>query len=119
MELMLAWRSGQVVGRIAAIDDRLHRETHGDNIAMFGFFESADGEAARALLSAVEAWATARGRPAGRGPISPSLNEMCGLLVDGFDTDAMLLMPHNPPEYRAQIGAAGHTQAQVLLEWLR
>ena len=42
-----------------------------------------------------------------RGPISPSLNEMCGLLIDGFDTDPMLLMPHNPPEYGAQIEAAG------------
>ena len=43
VELMLAWRGTEVVGRIAAIDDRLHRETHGDNLAMFGFFEAADG----------------------------------------------------------------------------
>src|SRR5260370_20820944 len=51
VELMLAWRGDRVVGRIAAIDDRLHRETHGDNVAMFGFFQAADGEAARALPS--------------------------------------------------------------------
>jgi hypothetical protein len=57
VELMLAWRGDRVVGRIAAIDDRLHRETHRDNVAMFGFFEAADGDAARALLAAVEAWA--------------------------------------------------------------
>src|SRR5471030_1414020 len=43
--LLLAWRDGVVAGRIAAIDDRLHLEAHGDNVAMFGFFEAADAEA--------------------------------------------------------------------------
>jgi GNAT superfamily N-acetyltransferase len=117
--LMLAWRGGAVVGRIAAIDDQLHRETHGDNLALFGFFEAADGEAAAALLAAVETWAKARGRVAVRGPISPSMNEMCGLLVDGFDTDPMLLMPHNPPEYGAMIEAAGYAKVKDLFAWLQ
>src|SRR5919201_3975745 len=57
VELMLAWRGRGVVGRIAAIDDRLHNEHHADNVAMFGFFEAADVEAARSLLEAVEEWA--------------------------------------------------------------
>jgi hypothetical protein len=118
VELMLAWRGGAVVGRIAAIDDRLHRETHGENLAMFGFFEAEDGDAARALLAAVERWATARGRERVRGPISPSLNEMCGLLIDGFGTDPMLLMPHNPPEYGAHIESAGYAKVKDLFAWL-
>jgi hypothetical protein len=116
--LMLAWRGGRVVGRIAGIDDRLHLEAHGDNAAMFGFFEAADGDVARALLAAVETWARMRGRATVRGPISPSLNEMCGLLIDGFDTDPMLLMPHNPPEYGSQIEAAGYAKAKDLFAWL-
>src|SRR5262245_9880893 len=86
VERLLAWRDGRVAGRIAAIDDRLHLAAHSDNAAMFGFFEADDAEAARALLGAVEAWATRRGRSAVRGPINPSLNESAGLLVDGFDT---------------------------------
>ena len=57
VELLLACRGDRVVGRIAAIDDRLHGETHHDNAAMFGFFEAADGDAAAALLAAVERWA--------------------------------------------------------------
>jgi hypothetical protein len=118
VELMLAWRGDRVVGRIAAIDDRLHRETHADNVAMFGFFEAADGDVARALLSAVERWAGARGRTHVRGPISPSLNEMCGVLIEGFDTDPMLLMPHNPPEYGAQIEAAGYAKVKDLFAWM-
>jgi GNAT superfamily N-acetyltransferase len=118
VQLLLAWRGDQVVGRIAAIDDRLHQEAHGDNVAMFGFFEAADGDVARALLAAVESWAKARGRARVRGPISPSLNETCGLLVDGFDTDPMLLMPHNPPEYAAQIESAGYAKVKDLFAWI-
>ena len=69
-------------------------------------------EAAAALLAAVETWAKARGRAHVRGPISPSLNDTCGLLIDGFDTDSMLLMPHNPPEYAGFIESAGYRQGQ-------
>ena len=35
-----------------------------------------------------------------------------GLLVDGFDTDPMLMMPHNPPEYAAQIESAGYREGE-------
>ena len=118
IELMLAWRGDRVAGRIAAIDDRLHRETHQDNTVLFGFFEAEDADAAAALLNAVEAWAAARGRAHVRGPISPSMNDMCGLLIDGFDTDPMLLMPHNPPEYAAFIERAGYRKVKDLYAWL-
>jgi GNAT superfamily N-acetyltransferase len=120
VELFLARRpdDGRIVGRIAAIDDRLHEQTHHDQTAMFGFFEAEDAEAARALLAAVETWASARGRRRVRGPINPSLNESCGLLVDGFDTDPMLLMPHNPAEYAAFIESAGYGKVKDLYAWL-
>jgi hypothetical protein len=85
---------------------------------MFGFFEAADADAARALLGAVEAWAQSRGRARVRGPINPSLNESAGLLIDGFDTDPMLMMPHNPREYATHIEAAGYTKAKDLYAWL-
>jgi GNAT superfamily N-acetyltransferase len=118
VELLLAWRGGAVVGRIAAIDDALHRRAHDDNVAMFGFFEAADQPAADALLAAAEAWARQRGRAYLRGPINPSLNESAGLLVDGFDSDPMLLMPHNPPEYAAYIEASGYRKIKDLFAWL-
>jgi hypothetical protein len=118
VELFLAWRKSRVVGRIAAIDDRLHQETHGDNVGMFGFFEAEDREASTALLGAAEAWTRARGRALLRGPISPSQNDTTGLLVDGFDTDPMLMMPHNPPEYATFIESAGYGKVKDLYAWL-
>jgi hypothetical protein len=118
VELFLATRGRRVVGRIAAIDDRLHNETHPDNLAAFGFFEADDPEVAKALLGHVEAWARLRGRSIVRGPLNPSLNESAGLLVDGFDTDSMILMPHNPPEYAQYIERAGYHKVKDLYAWL-
>jgi len=116
--LFLAWRGDRVAGRIAAIDDRLHLETHCDNTAMFGFFEADDATTAASLLETAEAWARARGRGCLRGPINPSLNDHAGLLIDGFDTDPMILMPHNPREYAAFIEAAGYQKAKDLYAWI-
>ncbi|HKB09656.1 MAG TPA: hypothetical protein VKD69_03340 [Vicinamibacterales bacterium] len=118
VELLLAWRGNRVVGRIAAIDDRLHLETHRDNVAMFGFFEAADQAAAAALLTAAEDRARARGRSALRGPINPSLHESGGLLIDGFDSDPVLMMPHNPPEYASLIERSGYCKVKDLFAWI-
>jgi hypothetical protein len=85
---------------------------------MFGFYEAADEAASAALLHAVEQWAAARGRALVRGPLNPSLNESAGLLIDGFDTDPMLLMPHNPPEYPRFVEAAGYRKIKDLFAWL-
>jgi GNAT superfamily N-acetyltransferase len=118
VQLLLAFRDGRIVGRIAAIDDHLHNQTHRDNLAAFGFFEAEDADAGRALLASVETWAGERGRSAVRGPLNPSLNESAGLLIQGFDTDPMLLMPHNPPEYAAFIERAGYAKVKDLYAWL-
>ena len=118
VELFIAMRDGRVAGRVAAIDDRLHNSTHRDNIAMFGLFEADDAETSRALLGGAESWAAGRGRSAIRGPINPSMNDNCGLLVEGFDTRPMLLMPHNPPEYAAFIEACGYAKAKDLFAWI-
>ena len=118
VQLFLAHRNGHIVGRVAAIDDRLHNETHGDNIAAFGFFEAEDAAASSALLAQVEAWARAKGRAAVRGPLNPSLNESAGLLIDGFDTDPMLMMPRNPREYAAFIESAGYGKVKDLYAWI-
>ncbi len=118
VQLLLARREGRVVGRIAGIDDRLHRERYNDNLAMFGFFEAEDALVAHALLDAVGGWAHGRGRTLVRGPVNPSLNESAGLLVDGFDSDPMLLMPHTPPEYGGFIESCGYTKVKDLFAWI-
>jgi len=114
-EYFLAELDGRVVGRIAAIVNRLHNEIHGDRVAFFGFFESVDDlRVARSLLEAAGDWVRARGFTALRGPASLSTNDECGLLVDGFDTPPTLMMAHNPPYYERLLLAAGFEPSKDL-----
>lgn len=117
MERFLAWRGNQCVGRIAAIDNRRHNEVQRDNIAFFGFFEAEDAIAGSALLAAAEQWARDRGRDALRGPASPSMNDVCGMLVEGFDGPPLLMMPYNPTTYPTWVEQSGYAKAKDLYAW--
>jgi GNAT superfamily N-acetyltransferase len=115
VEYFIAERDGEVVGRIAAISNRLHNETHQDRVGFFGFFESIDDQAvADALFGAATDWCRALGHDVLRGPASFSVNDECGLLVDGFSTPPALLMPHNPRYYIGLVERAGFTKAKDL-----
>jgi GNAT superfamily N-acetyltransferase len=114
-EYFLAERDGRVVGRIAAIHNRLHNETHGDRVGFFGFFEAENDQAiADALLDRASEWIRARGLDVLRGPASFSVNDECGLLVDGFESPPTLMMPHNPRYYVDLIERAGFATAKNL-----
>jgi GNAT superfamily N-acetyltransferase len=119
-EYFLARREDRVVGRIAAIHNRLHNEFHADRTGFFGFFETVNDPAvAAALLDAAEAWLAPRGLDVMRGPASFSTNDEAGLLVDGFDTPPVVMMPHNPPHYATLIEGAGFRKAKDLLAYQR
>jgi hypothetical protein len=118
--LFIARRNGKLVGRVAAIENRAHNETHQDRVGFFGFFESVnDQEVAAALLSAGDRWLRARGLTSARGPMNPSTNHECGLLVDGFDEHPQFLTPWNPPYYESILRAVGMASERDLLGyWL-
>ncbi len=110
----MAERGGEVVGRIAAISNRLHNEVHEDRVGFFGFFESIDDQSvADALFAAAADWCRQRGHDVLRGPASFSVNDECGLLVDGFETPPTLMMPHNPRYYVRLVERAGFTKARI------
>ncbi|HZE75228.1 MAG TPA: hypothetical protein VE091_07965 [Gemmatimonadales bacterium] len=114
-EYFLAERDGQVIGRIAAIQNRLHNETHGDRVGFFGFFECVDEQGvADSLFAAAAEWLRPLGLDAMRGPASFSVNDECGVLVEGFETPPTLMMPHNPPYYVALLERAGFRKAKDL-----
>jgi GNAT superfamily N-acetyltransferase len=112
----LARRGRGVVGRVAAVHNRAHNEFHGDKVGFFGFFECVDDDSvARALFDAAADWLRARGLTRMRGPASFSTNDEAGLLVDGFDTPPVLMMPYNPARYVGLIERAGFEKAKDLL----
>jgi GNAT superfamily N-acetyltransferase len=118
-EFFLALGNGKVVGRIAAIIDRAHNRFHQEEAGFFGFFECHDDPAAAgALLDAARQWTGARGARFLRGPVNPSTNYECGLLVDGFDSDPMVMMPYNPPHYAHLLEQAGLRKVKDLFAYL-
>jgi GNAT superfamily N-acetyltransferase len=113
MELFLAERDGEPVGRIGAIVNDNHNKEHNENIGFFGFFECIDDQAvANTLFDEAKTWLKARGATAMRGPASPSVNDEYGLLVDGFDKSPAILMSYNPPYYQRLIETYGFVRAK-------
>jgi GNAT superfamily N-acetyltransferase len=118
VELFLARRGKQVVGRIAAVNNPRYNEFHGTNAGFFGLFECVDDAGvARALFEAASAWLRAKGFTSVVGPMSYSTNYECGLLIEGFDMPPAVMMAYNPPYYAALIEACGFTKAKDLFAW--
>lgn len=115
VQMFIAERDGRVVGRIMAILNRAHNEFHGERAGFFGFFEvDNDAEAAAGLVEAARDWLRGHGAQVMRGPVNPSTNYECGLLVDGFDRDPMIMMTYNPPYYATFLEACGLKKAMDL-----
>jgi hypothetical protein len=116
MQLFVARRDGRDVGRVAAVVDRNHNEFHGERVVFFGFFESPDDPGvAKALLDAVAVWGRERKMTVLRGPANPTLNDECGLLVEGYDSPPVLMMTYNPPYYARLLEGQGLAKAKDLL----
>lgn len=114
-QLFLAERDGVAVGRISAQINPLHDEKWGERAGFFGFFDCLnDSEASVALFEAAEGWLHEHGANFARGPISFTLNEEAGCLVDGFDTPPMIAMPHGRRWFPELIEAAGYAKAKDL-----
>ncbi len=114
-DLFLARRNGKIVGRVAAIEDPRYNDFHQAKIGWFGMFECIDDVGvAKALLDAVETWVKARGLTEMLGPANFSSNSEWGTLIDGFDSDAVLMTTYNPKYYPALIEACGYTKAKDL-----
>jgi GNAT superfamily N-acetyltransferase len=103
-QTFLALKDSQPVGRVLALVNHAHNRFHKENRGFFGFFESIDEqEVASGLFDAARAWLSARGIEAIRGPMNPSMNHECGLLIEGFDTPPFFMMTHNLPYYQRLI----------------
>jgi GNAT superfamily N-acetyltransferase len=119
VEFFLAQRDGQTVGRIAAIIDHAHDRVHEENAGFFGFYESVNDVAvARALLSRARQWVFDHGARFLRGPVSPSTNYECGMLIEGFDSSPMVMMTYNPKYYPELMDQVGLRKAKDLYAYL-
>jgi hypothetical protein len=116
MQLWVATRNGRDVGRIAGIIDRNHNHVAKEPAAFFGFFESVDDAVvSRRLFETVIGWTRQAGLKRLLGPMNPTTNDECGLLVEGFDSPPVIMMTYNPRYYVKLVEAAGFRKAKDLL----
>ena len=116
--LFLAVNGANVVGRIAAIENRAHNAFHGDRVGFWGFFECTDDqEVADALFDAATRWLGDRGLDVLRGPMNPSTNYECGLLIDGYEHRPSFMTTWNPSYYADLCERAGMRKAKDLVAY--
>jgi hypothetical protein len=98
--LFLARRKGRYVGRIATCINFNHNEYHQEKVGFFGFFDAInDYEVADVLFKVAMITIKAEGMERMIGPANFSTNHEVGMLVDGFDSPPMIMMPYNKPYY--------------------
>ena len=114
-------KQGNVVGRIAAIINHRHNELYSSEPGMMGFagfFDSINDQGvANALFVAVEDYLRSHGMKHIRGPVSPSINDEVGLLVEGFEHPPAVMMPWHPQYYKVLWENYGFKKEQDLLAW--
>ncbi len=114
----VAYSGGRPVGRITAQVDQEHLKLHKDDAGMFGFLDTTDDpEVAKALLAEAEQWVKARGMKRIRGPMSLSINEEIGCLVEGFDDPPMAMMTYHNPYQGGLIERAGYAKLKDVYSW--
>ncbi len=114
----LAYQGGKPVGRISAQIDQLHLDRYQDKTGQFGFLEAVeDPDVFSQLLRAAEDWLRDAGLTRACGPISFSMWDEAGLLVEGFDTPPYVMMGHARPYYERHIEAARYRGIQDLLAY--
>ncbi len=116
--LFLAFKNGEPVGRIAAIIDHNYNQYHQERVGWFGFFESVnDPNVTKILLDAARRWVRKKGMEIFRGPVNPSTNETCGLLVEGFNDPPCFMMTYNPSYYQRLLEEYGFKKVKDLLAY--
>lgn len=121
-QLFLAERDGRVVGRISAHIDTLAltmpaEQGFGPGVGQWGLMEAESEDVFQALLAEAEAWLRAQGMTRVLGPISMSIWEEPGLLIEGYDHAPTIMMGHAKPAYRGWIERSGHVPIKQLMTY--
>ncbi len=99
-DYFLAYKDGQLAGRVAAIINRRYNEQWQRKAVRFGWIDFIDDlEVSRALLKTVEDWGRERGMQEIIGPLGFTDMDPEGMLTDGFDQLGTMATLYNYPYY--------------------
>lgn len=117
-EYYLAYKDGEVVGRVAAIINNKANEAWNVNQVRFGWFDFIDDlEVSKALLDAVIAFGKARGVNQIVGPLGFTDFDPEGMLVDGFDRISTMALIYNHPYYPEHLKQLGYVKETGWVEY--
>ena len=99
-QYFMAFKDGQLVGRVAAIINNRANERWDRKQVRFSWFDFVDDqEVSAALLQAVEGWGRSKGMTEIAGPLGFIDTDREGMLVDGFDKLSTMYINYNHPYY--------------------
>ena len=107
----LAYRDGEVVGRICGILNKKANQKFKRNYLNFTHVDFIDDdEVVDALFAAVENYARSFGCEAVHGPLGFSDMDREGMLVEGFDRKSLFYTYYNYPYYVTQMARLGYVK---------
>lgn len=107
----LAYKDGELVGRIAGLINPRYETRWEKPYARFGWIDFIDDpQVSQALLSTVETWAKTQGMQAVHGPLGFTDLDREAMLVEGFDELGTLATIYNHPYYPDHMQKAGYVK---------
>ena len=117
-ELYLAYKDGEVAGRVAAIINHKANEAWKVKQVRFGWIDFIDDlEVSAALLDAVVAFGKSRGMDQIVGPLGFTDFDPEGMLVEGFDRLSTMALIYNYPYYPEHMKKHGYVKETGWVEY--
>ncbi len=114
----LAWRDGEIVGRIGAILSHKANDKFGTHRMRFSQVDFVDdSEVSAALFGTVERWARQKGCDQVHGPLGFTDMDREGMLVEGFDRRSLFFTNYNAPYYLEHLTRLGYRKDVDWIEY--
>jgi GNAT superfamily N-acetyltransferase len=116
-DFFVVYDGGEIIGRIACLENKRFNQYHGKKHASFYLFDCVDDQSvAELLFSRAEEWAHDRDLDVLIGPKGFSSFDGYGFLIEGFDKRQMMtMMNYNLPNYPKFVEAFGFTK---VVDWV-
>jgi ribosomal protein S18 acetylase RimI-like enzyme len=114
----LAYKNGEIVGRIAGILNQNYIDKWKNPYVRFGWMDFIDDErVSKALTEEVENWAKSKDMKAIHGPLGFTDLDPEGLLIQGFDEIGNMASIYNYPYYSGHLDKLGYQKDTDWIEF--
>lgn len=111
VDYFLAYKNGEIVGRVAAIINRKANSTWNVQQVRFGWIDFIDDlEVSKALLNTVEEWGQSHQMDKIVGPLGFTDMDPEGMLIGGYDQLSTMSTIYNYPYYSEHMEKLGYTK---------